>query len=141
MPLISSSSLCRIAFRPASPVSRDRETMCLLAQTLQEIQRRILRRQLKWPGIMRAQPFATGIAIRPLRDCNNLDVEHPKIRQHIPSGRKLAGSAVDEQKIGRSVGGPPPLVFRRSPKRRCSSSRIIPKSSPGAIGPRMPNLR
>jgi hypothetical protein len=56
MPLISSSSLCRIALRPASPVSRDRETMCLLAQTLQEIQHRILRRQLKWPGIT-GEPF------------------------------------------------------------------------------------
>ena len=91
------------------------------------------------------EPLAPGVAVRPLGDRHHRDLVHAEVLQHAAHRRQLPGAAVDQQQVRASRRGPSRALAACSrsarPNRRSSTSRIIAKSSPGAIGPRIANLR
>ena len=144
MPGTSSSSLLRQRLGAAGAVGGDGEAVRLVPQALQEVQHRVARRQLEGRAAVHVEPFAAGVAVGALGDRRPAARRSRRDRPARPArrraGRRRRRSAPG--RASRAAGRPPgPVPSARGRSGAVSTSRIMAKSSPGAIGPRMLNFR
>ena len=143
MPGTSSSGLAVKLLARFWPVGADREAVRLVAQPLEVEEQRRIGREGDLAAAGQVEDLAPGIAVRPLGDADHRHVVDAGILQHL-ADRARAGPC-----RRRSAAGPAIRPCERSgssfssrAKRRPSTSRIIAKSSPGAVSGRlMLNLR
>ena len=95
----------------------DGEAVRLVTQTLDEIERRIARRQAERLLAGQEEGFPTRIAVGPLGDGGNLDALDPQFTENCPGGLELAAPAINQNEIGprrKRLGGRALVLGRRA---------------------------
>jgi hypothetical protein len=123
---------------------------------LDEIEHGVARLEAEGLAPRHVEGLAAGLAVAALGDADQRHVGDAEVVEDGAGGGELARAAVDDDEIG--PGPPRPLLaprlrlapfatlrarcsFRRRLKRRSSTSRIMPKSSPGAMSDLMLKVR
>ena len=94
--------------RPLAAMGLDREPVRLVAQPLHKIEDRIARVQRQRLAARQEEPLLAGIALRPLGDRQQRQVDQAQLGQDRLGRGELARAAVDHHQIG-------PAAARRAP--------------------------
>src|SRR5690348_14346730 len=81
-------------------VGADGEAVGLVAQTLDEIEQWVARRQLEWAAARHEEGLAPGVAVGPLGHRDQRHIANPHSSERLLRRSELPLAAVDQHKIG-----------------------------------------
>ena len=131
MPGISSSGLFTNSFLRRARWVPIGEAVRLVAQALDEEQRRVARRQLERLAPLDEEGLAPGVAVGALGDRDEPDALDAERADHLARGLELPAPAVDDDEVGRVGKGAGlrrlalPLEAREAARQHLAHHRVI----------------
>ena len=124
MPAISCSDEVVRALAAARAVALDREPVRLVANLLQQVQARVVGRQVEHRVALRKHDvLLAGLALRALRDADQPRVVQALLGEHLRGDRDLPLAAVDHEQVGRrKLAGDD---ARAAPRQRLAHRRVV----------------